>query len=171
MIKEEKEEKEKQLEFARKLLDTSEGFYVQVGKPTFIMLINIIVEQQKELEDSKFSFKNLEKEYKNTQDMLQSRIENSISKDKIKVKLGYEENEEVTEEQILSIIETMWEEFNRLEDLEDKMVTQYISKDKIREKIKELERLNKEQEIPVLKEYKFIRKEMIDYFKELIGEE
>ena len=47
----------------------------------------------------------------------------------------------------------------------------YISKDKIKEKIKELERLNKEQEIPVLKEYKFIRKEMIDYFKELIGEE
>ena len=47
----------------------------------------------------------------------------------------------------------------------------YISKDKIKEKIKELERLNKEQEIPVLKEYKSIRKETIDYFKELIGEE
>lgn len=46
----------------------------------------------------------------------------------------------------------------------------YISKDKIKDKIQELERLNKEQKIPVLKEYKFIRKEMIKYFEELIGE-
>ena len=53
----------------------------------------------------------------------------------------------------------------------DNVLKNFISKDKIREKIKELERLNKEQEIPVLKEYKFIRKEMIDYFKKLIGEE
>lgn len=44
------EEKKEQLEFAKKLLDTSEGFYVQVGKPTFIMLIDIIAEQQKEIE-------------------------------------------------------------------------------------------------------------------------
>jgi hypothetical protein len=47
------EEKEEKLEFAKKLLDTSEGFYVQVGKPTFIMLIDIIAEQQKELEKYK----------------------------------------------------------------------------------------------------------------------
>ena len=62
-------------------------------------------------------------------------------------------------------IDLEWVENNYIEK------SKVISKDKIREKIKELERLNKEQEIPVLKEYKFIRKEMIDYFKELIGEE
>lgn len=47
------EEKREQLEFAKKLLDTSEGFYVQVGKPTFIMFIDIIAEQQKEIEELK----------------------------------------------------------------------------------------------------------------------
>ena len=56
-------------------------------------------------------------------------------------------------------------------DFDRNFGSNYISKDKIKQKIKELERLNKEQEIPVLKEYKFIRKEMIKYFKELIGEE
>lgn len=75
------EEKREQLEFAKKLLDTSEGFYVQVGKPTFIMLIDIIAEQQKEIEL-------VTKSYDKALDML-------VDKDnKIKEKIKELENKE-----------------------------------------------------------------------------
>jgi len=62
-----------------------------------------------------------------------------ISIDEIKQLVGYEENEDVSKDDIISLIKLMWEEFNRLEDIEDFMATQCISKKKIREKIKELE--------------------------------
>ena len=41
------------------------------------------------------------------------------------------------EDEIILLLKTMWEEFNRLEDIEDKMFTKYISKDIIRNFIKE----------------------------------
>ena len=63
---------------------------------------------------------------------------NYISKDEIKQIIGYEENEDVSKDEIISLLKTMWEEFNRLEDIEDKMFTKYISKDIIRNKIKEV---------------------------------
>ena len=62
---------------------------------------------------------------------------NYISKDKIKQLVGYEENEDVSKDDIILLLKTMWEEFNRLEDIEDKMFTKYISKDVIRKFIKE----------------------------------
>lgn len=60
-----------------------------------------------------------------------------FSKDEIKQIIGYEENEDVSKDEIISLLKTMWEEFNRLEDIEDKMFTKYISKDIIRNFIKE----------------------------------
>ena len=72
---------------------------------------------------------------------------NSISKDKIKEILGIEED--IEEEKILSLLQTIVDECNRLEDMEDKKVQVAVDniekkrdkhwQDKIREKIKEIE--------------------------------
>lgn len=71
----------------------------------------------------------------------------TISKDKIREKLGIEED--MAEEQILSYIDILVSENNRLEDIEDKKVQVAVDniekkrdkywKEKIREKIKELD--------------------------------
>lgn len=62
---------------------------------------------------------------------------NFISKDEIKQLVGYEENEDVSKDVIISLLKTMWEEFNRLENIEDKMLTKCVNKDIIRNFIKE----------------------------------
>jgi hypothetical protein len=69
--------------------------------------------------------------------------EEFISIDEIKQLVGYEENEDVSKDDIISLIKLMWEEFNRLEDIEDYMETQCISKKRIKAKIKELEEKDK----------------------------
>lgn len=79
-----------------------------------------------------------------------------IHKDKIKTILGAETNDE---ESLLSLLETIIDENNRLEDIEDKKVQiEYNNvfnkgvesvKDKIREKIKELEDIKKEKDLIV----------------------
>ena len=97
-----------------------------------------------------------------------------ISKDKIKKILNYEENENPTEEVLLITINTMWEEFNRLEDIEDKMILTCISKDKIRDKIKELEEdREKVRNIyePSDDDGEFIQTYQILVLKELLEEE
>ena len=72
-----------------------------------------------------------EKEHNLTQALLSKRT-NSISKDKIKEILGIEED--MTEEQILSYIDILVSENNRLEDIEDRKVQ--VAVDNIEKKIK-----------------------------------
>ena len=96
---------------------------------------------------------------------------NFISKDEIKQLIGYEENEDVSKDERISLLRTMWEEFNRLENLEDFMATQCISKKKIRNKIKEVA---EEPQIYVDTE-KFDKEfeksnYIIEVLKELLGE-
>ena len=90
-----------------------------------------------------------------------------ISKNKIKQLVGYEENEYVSIDEIISLLKTMWEEFNRLEDIEDKMFTKYISKDIIRDKIKELA---KQHDIEKDMYKRFDIEAQIEVLEEILGE-
>lgn len=97
-----------------------------------------------------------------------------ISIDEIKEIIGYGKDEEVTKETIMSLLETMWEENNRLEDIEDRKVeVEYKNvfnkgvisvKDKIRNEIKELENiLEKRKTIDIIEE--------INRLEELLGDD
>lgn len=121
------------------------------------IISNLIDKQEKEIEELK------EKE---------QLVEDSISKDKIKKILGIEEN--IEEEKILSLLQTIVDECNRLEDIEDRKVqVEYQNvfnkgvksvEDKIRAKIKELEEVKE----------KYFEKQIIqgriDLLKELLEE-
>lgn len=101
------------------------------------------------------------KELKETIKCLHEPAENYISKDKVLKAMGYEENDEEYEklkqddEKLLSILDTMYSEFCRLEDIEDQKVevaVDFIEKrrdkhwqDKIRKRLEKLK--DKEQEL------------------------
>jgi len=114
-----------------------------------------------------------EKEHNLTQALL-SKGANSISKEKIKEILGIEED--MTEEQILSYIDILVSENNRLEDIEDRKVQVAVDvienkrdkywQEKIKNKIKELE----EMELTEGDIFFVMRDYAVLIFKELLGE-
>jgi hypothetical protein len=108
------------------------------------VLLNTIEElkaENKELRDTNQKLYDLGKQ-RAIQEILS---DNWVSKDKIKKILGIEEDEEDNEEKILSLLQTIVAEFNRLEDIEDRKVEVAVDniekkrdkywKDKIREVI------------------------------------
>lgn len=108
--------------------------------------------------NEEFIFLNLEKVLK----------ENYIHKDKILDILGYEEDDEqrknMTNDKILSLIETIFEECDRLEDIEDRKVQVEIQnierkrdkywKDKIKRILKKYEKTNVEDYQTIIRFYK-----------------
>ena len=143
---------------------------------------------EEEIEELKEKNVSLKKEIKSMKSI--NINDNYISKEKILDILGYEEDDEqrknMTTEKILSLIETIFEECDRLEDIEDRKIQVEIQnienrrdkywKDKIRAKIKDLE----EQAEEVKKHYKgtyacldeyLNAKAKIQGYKELLEEE
>ena len=102
--------------------------------------------------NEEFIFLNLEKVLK----------ENYIHKDKIKEILGIEED--ISKDKILSLIETIFEECERLEDVEDKKVQVEVQnierkrdkywKDKIKRILKKYEKTNVEDYQTIIRFYK-----------------
>lgn len=96
-----------------------------------------------------------------TESMIINAIDNNyISKDKVLKAIGYEENDEEYDrlkqdnEKLLAILDTLYSEVCRLEDIEDKKVEVAVDfieekrdkywQEKIRDKIKEIEKWDKE---------------------------
>lgn len=125
-------------------------------------LLDLYNKQKEEIEELKKELYQEDKEEfetptERTEEMVNMKWVNHkyISKDKVLDILGYEEEDEqrnnMTTEKLLSLLETIISENNRLEDTEDRKVQVEIQnienrrdkywKDKIREKIKDLEDL------------------------------
>lgn len=124
----------------------------RIDLESLVIVLNLIEKQQKEIEEQK----------KKNKEILSGNVENFqkyfleefdkkfISKDKLKEILGIEETDS---EKILSLLQTIVDENNRLEDIEDRKVQVDYEKvfnkgvksveDKIKAKIKELESGNK----------------------------
>ena len=116
----------------------------------FSRIKNLIEKQSKEIEELKEKEKNLLIQLKDSEKELLEvceKLRNSVRKDKIKEILGIEED--IDNEKLLSLLQTIVDENARLEDIEDRKVQiEYNNvfnkgvksvEDKIKAKIEELE--------------------------------
>ena len=142
------DEEKKMLEIFKKEVEKEQNEYEQVNEYTKFyynnhkFILNLIEKQFKEIEELKEKTKKCEY-YEMVADEL---YKNSVSKDKIKEILEIEEN--IDNEKLLSLLQTIVDENARLEDIEDRKVQiEYNNvfnkgvksvEDKIKAKIEEL---------------------------------
>ena len=99
------------------LLDEEEIEENELVNNSITIILNLIEKQQKEIEE----LKNGQIDFWISDKEIEERIRNKfVSKDKIKAILGIEEN--IDEEKILSLLQTIVDENARLEDIEDRKV-------------------------------------------------
>ena len=146
------EEKKAQDYFKRRIANKKTAYtsiYFKIEKLETIL--NLIEKQQKEIKELK-QFKKQVEEIESTNFI---KYKNYISKDKIKTILGIENEQNDSEEIILSLLKTLVDENNRLENIEDKKVQLEYEKVfnkgvksveyKIKAKIKEIEKEEKQK--------------------------
>lgn len=167
------EEENKQLKFDCKQTEALKHFFMnekdKLEKENEGLELQLDKSVDEQLEREKYTHeleKKIEKYAKQID--LEYVEENFIDIEAIKKLLGYEKEEEVAIDTIISLLKTIIEECDRLEDIEDWCATQCISKNKIREKIKELENI---RETLTDSNGMLEISASIDALKEVLGEE
>lgn len=123
------------------------------------VVLNLIEKQSKEIEELKEKEKNLLIQLKDSEKELLEvceKLRNSVSKDKIKEILGIEED--INNEKLLSVLQTIVDENARLEDNTEEIEELYIDMDKM------LSRDNEEAKYSTYTCFKL----MIDKINELV---